>query len=106
MANLTPERVEEIRAAAREHARGWVKLPAYGDAVVEVCDALDAERAEVERLHAALQVCEHAVHLLVPSPAQAHAAQQASGAWCADWRPEDVRDDLPDFVYVPGDQRG
>jgi len=58
--------------------------------------------AEVRRLRMALQVCEHTVHLVSPTEADVAAAQQASGAYCTDWSPEDVRDDLPDFEYREG----
>jgi hypothetical protein len=52
-----------------------------------------------DRLAKALQVCEHTVHRVDPTEAELHAAQQASGAYATDWRPEYVHDDLPDFEY-------
>lgn len=56
-------------------------------------------RAEVARLKAALDVCAHTLHRRDPSPAEEHAAQQASGAGVTDWVPEYVEDDLPDFKF-------
>lgn len=54
---------------------------------------------EVKRLRSALQVCEHVAHRVEPSDAEHHAAQQASGAYCTEWVPAEVFDDLPDFEY-------
>lgn len=54
---------------------------------------------KADRFGKALQVCEHTVHLVAPTQADLAAAQQASGAYCTDWQPEHVHDDLPDFEY-------
>lgn len=58
--------------------------------------------AEVDRLRKALQVCEYVVHRVKPTDAEVHAAQQASGAYCTDWQPDHVRDDLTEdqFQYL------
>lgn len=93
------------RKVGRTIYRQLGNAPADGDEMVGVMDTreLAAYAAEAmnasDRLAKALQVCEHTVHLVRPDQADLHAAQQASGAYCTDWRPEYVYDDLPDFVY-------
>ena len=79
-------------------------LPAALRRLQAVADAMGPPD-EIERLSKALQVCEVAVHTgrVVADDADEallHAAQQASGAWCTDWRPEYVADDLPDFRFL------
>jgi hypothetical protein len=68
-------------------------------------DVLGDAKHEVNRLIAALQVCEFVLHRVDPTDAEQHAGQQAAGAWITEWLPAEVLDDLADFAYSTVDQR-
>lgn len=91
----------------REHAQWAFEAgQATGEHLRERDDEIKAARAEVERLRAALQVCEHVLTRAEPTDDQLHAGQQAAGAPYTDWTPERVWDDLPDFKYPKEPNRG